>query len=499
MNLMEFDLRPMEFKLYLDQFVVGQEEAKITLATALCSHYKKLQYKEAMGIDNDHLPKPILLFMGPTGSGKTYMLELATKLLKVPYYITDSTQYTQAGYVGRSTEGMFQKLFDRANQIPAIAQLGIVYLDEIDKIAASSDGFGKDITGKSVQEELLRIFQGTEMYVNYREERKVEEVTLNTSDIFFILSGAFDGLQTEKKSLGYGAVTDKVPVKKALENYGFISQFLGRISFISELDELDVEQLGSILSMKNSPVIQNKQLEFGAYGIDIEFEEDALGVLAQKAIDLRMGARGLHEVIDNALYPFLYSMPSMSCRELLVTPELVQDPQKTLNYYLEQNPPKLRSEEPEKVITYTNQKDFVRKKYETRVGVYMGELKKIDIAKRFRRAAASYGIHFLLEPEKVKERIYTMQQDLRDFCREFESQYKVKLSIDPQASTELINETMLNNSMEVRSIIQGTTTCHIEDLIDVGFKMQSHIRITQEAIKEPAKYAEKMVIEGFIN
>lgn len=362
-----FDLKPTQLESYLKEYVVGQDEAVEILATKICTHFNRMRYEmsELESIELLGNIKSNVLMIGPTGVGKTYIIKLIAQKLGVPFVKGDATKFSETGYVGGDVDDLVRNLVHEANGDIKLAEYGIIYLDEIDKIASTGNGVGPDVSRSGVQRALLKLMEEAEVDLKVPHDLasqmeaameaqrtgKVDRKKVNTRNILFVMSGAFNGLddlvrkRMNQQPIGFTQrefdvqKVEKEEILKQVKTadlikYGFENEFIGRLPIVLSLNHLDVNGLYDILKNPKNSVIQGKKRDFKAYGIDLEFEDEALRRIAEMAHEEQTGARGLLSVVDNLLLKFEKLLPDTHIDSLTFTSAMVDNPNVELDKLL---------------------------------------------------------------------------------------------------------------------------------------------------------------------
>jgi endopeptidase Clp ATP-binding regulatory subunit ClpX len=521
----QFDLKPEELEAFLNDYIIRQDQAKEILATKICTHFNRIKFTEMTQGRNryegvGHIKNNILM-IGPTGVGKTYLIKLIAKKIGVPFVKGDATKFSETGYVGGDVEDLVRDLVYEANGDMELAQYGIIYVDEIDKIASSNNLIGPDVSRTGVQRALLKPMEETEVDLkvphdpisqleaieHYRKTGKREKRTLNTKNILFIMSGAFNGLEDlikkrlNREGIGFGAEirskderAEYLKLVKAedLIAYGFESEFIGRLPVTTVFEKLEVDDLYAILKNPNNPIILGKKKDFKSYGIDIQFEDEALYELAVKAYEEKTGARGLVSAVEKILIKFEKRLPSTDIRKFVVTRAVVGDPERALGRLLEDP---THPEMLEKFDTLLSREKALLK--ESIVGREAEFKKRYGIV--FREGRINLIVNRMIERgfdvNTVSEEVVEVQRKVEEFERDFQR----RTGIDLQFSEEAIHRV---TEIILEEEGKGTTLfSKLSKDFEYGFELirdktgQREFIVTKETVDDPEGYLNRVIRE----
>lgn len=522
-----FDMKPEELEAYLDQFVIRQDEAKAVLATKISTHYNRIRFqrrRSRYGVENSvGRIKNNILLIGPTGVGKTYLVKLIAQKIGVPFVKGDATKFSETGYVGGDVEDLVRELVVEADDDIELAEYGIIYVDEVDKIASSNHYIGPDVSRTGVQRALLKPMEETDVDLKvphdpvsqiqaieqYRKTGKREKRTVNTRNILFIMSGAFNGLaaiakkRMQKQGIGFGAqLRSKEDDTKYLRHvkaedlieYGFESEFVGRLPVVAVLEPLEVEDLYQILKNVRNPIIQGKKEDFRSYGIDIKFEDEALRLLAEKAFEEKTGARGLVSVIEKVLLPFEKRLPSSGIRHLVVGRQIVLTPVEELAHLFENpdDPQTLeaydRALEEERLALQEQVAQQKKKFIESYPWVFSPD--RVDLV-------LDYHLKTGFSIDGILDEVILMHNQIRVFEADFYEKHGFKISFDEEAISEIIKGALDRETT-------ATAICvEISNDFDYGFKLisdrsgQRRFVLPKEAVVHHGTYLDELIRENY--
>ena len=520
-----FDLKPEELEAFLNDYIVRQDEAKEILATKICTHFNRIKFTEMTKGRNryegvGHIKNNILM-IGPTGVGKTYLIKLIAKKIGVPFVKGDATKFSETGYVGGDVEDLVRDLVYEANGDIETAQYGIIYVDEVDKIASSNNLIGPDVSRTGVQRALLKPMEETEVDLkvphdpisqleaieHYRKTGKREKRTVNTKNILFIMSGAFSGLEEfikkrlNREGIGFGAeIRSKDEQAEHLKQvkaedliaYGFESEFIGRLPVTTVFERLEVDDLHAILKNPNSPIILGKKKDFKSYGIDIQFEDEALYGLAVKAYEEKTGARGLVSAVEKVLIKFEKRLPSTDIGKFVVTRALVEDPERELERLLQDPSDPEMLEKFESLLTRekTALKESVlhrEAEFKKRYGIVFRE-GRIDLIVN-RMIEKGYDVN------TVSEEVVEVQRQVEEFERDFQRRTGIDLEFSEEA-IHRITEIVLNEDGKGAGLFSRLSKDY-----EYGFELirdktgQREFTVTRETVDDPEGYLNRMIRE----
>ncbi len=524
-----FDMLPEELEAFLEEFVVKQEDAKAVLSTKICTHFNRVrQVKKENDRRRTHgvgMIKNNVLMIGPTGVGKTYMIKLIAQKLGVPFVKGDATKFSETGYVGGDVEDLVRDLLGEAGDDIEQAENGIIYIDEIDKIASSSNVIGHDVSRTGVQRTLLKPMEETDVDLKvphdavsqiqaieqYRRTGKKEKRIVNTKNILFIMSGAFGGLaeiikkRLQKQGIGFEAdvrsrelpweILKEVRAQDLIE-FGFESEFVGRLPVVVVFDELTSADLVEILKNPNNPVVLSKRQDFRAYGIDIKFEEEALRRIAEKAAAEKTGARGLVSAIEKVLIPFEKHLPSSRIRRLLVTPELVADPAAELRRVTES--PDDREHSARYKRATQQELGEIRAFIRDRAGDY-GRRTGLEITERRVQLIAELYLARATDVNTAVEEFQEMADQVREEEAALRDKIDIRITFDESAVDELIAESIKSGHPS------GPLAFHLAKKLEYGLKLVKDragtdaFVLSAEAVQNMEKYIDDLVKRYYRN
>ena len=521
-----FDMKPEELISYLNSFIVKQDGAKEILATKVCTHYNKIKFMAEKGGNADPGVGNIknnIIMAGPTGVGKTYMIKLIAKKIGVPFVKGDATKFSETGYVGGDVEDLLRDLVYEVNGDIERAQYGIIYIDEIDKIAGSGNLIGPDVSRTGVQRALLKPMEETEVDLRvphdpisqmeaiekYRRTGKREKKTINTRNILFIVSGAFNGLEDiikkrmHQEGIGFGAELkskdDKTEYLKHVSaedliSYGFESEFIGRLPVAAIFEQLEEQDLYDILKNPHSPIITSKKRDFRSYGIDLKFEDKSLWKMAHMAYQQQIGARGLISAIEKVLLKFERKLPSTDVAELVVTEEMVKDPKGELKKLLADpyNEERFRryqelvSQEREEMKTYIKAR---KTEFLSRYGAIFSD-SRLDLV-------AEKVINEEIDVNSAFEELIATYYQIRGFEKSFLERHGIEITLDEEAM-DLLLTWVVKEGKDVTEMLSN-----LDALFEPALKLirdktgMKTFSISKDGVDNPEHYFDKLITEVY--
>jgi len=526
-KLINFDLKPEELVAYIDQYIVKQDMAKAILATKICTHFNRIKRAESSPAEVYDMVGSIknnILMIGPTGVGKTYMVKLIAQKIGVPFVKGDATKFSETGYVGGDVEDLVRDLVREADDNIELAQYGIIYIDEIDKIASSRNLIGADVSRTGVQRALLKPLEETEIDLKvphdpismfqeieqFRKTGKRERRTVNTKNILFIMSGAFSELvpivnrRIRKQKIGFGAsLPNDQEQKEALQHiksedlieFGFESEFVGRLPVRAVFERLTEKDLFMILQNPNNPVILGKKLDFAAYGIDAKFEDKALRILAAQAFDENTGARGLVSAVEKALLVFEKKLPSTNMVKLPVTAGVIENPEQSLQTLMETSEDRL-----DEVFEATAriEKEYIKNYLNTNKHNFAKKYNLTLTPSRINTIAAYY-CRNIMDIDQVFKKVKSSYDKIKRIELYFFKNHDINIVLEDDAVDHII-QTFVNASSNIDEFYQKLKQ-DFEDGLKLAREKTGKNRffITREALLHPEEFISALIREEFID
>jgi len=520
-----FDLKPEDLIAYLDRYIVRQDNAKAVLATKICTHFNRVKRQRQSGGPTRDMVGGIknnVLLIGPTGVGKTYIVKLIAKHIGVPFVKGDATKFSETGYVGGDVEDLVRDLVREAGDDIELAQHGIIYVDEIDKIAGSRNTIGADVSRAGVQRALLKPMEETEVDLkvphdpvsmiqeieNFRKTGQKEKRTVNTANILFIMSGAFSELEeivrkrVIRQGIGFGAPLKKEGPDPALLQqvksedliaFGFESEFVGRLPVRTVLEPLDENDLYEILKNPSNPIIIGKKLDFDAYGIDVKFDDQALRLLAKDASAENTGARGLVSAVEKALLPYETRLPSTGLRQFPVTPAVIQSPRASLEHMLaEESAPSIQQD----FTRLADQEKQSIKHYIQSNRRILSNKYSLSLTPSRLEVLAQFYVNHILDIGQVFQQIKSCYDDIKKIELEFYKRNDINVVLEEDA-IDFIMEQIVNKAVTLEEIAQQLNTN-----FELGLKLvmektgQNRFFINRDALVNPESFIGGLIRNG---
>lgn len=516
-----FNMKPRELEAYLNEYVIKQDKAKEILATKICTHFNRIKYRDkSPAIGNI---KNNIMMIGPTGVGKTFLIKLIAEKIGVPFVKGDATKFSETGYVGGDVEDLVRDLVREAGGDITKAQYGIIYIDEIDKIAGSTNAFGLDVSRTGVQRALLKPMEETEVDLkvphdvvsqmeaveHYRKTGKREKRVVNTRNILFIVSGAFNNLEEIiekrlcKQGIGFGAELRTKEERGSLlqmvkaedfANYGFESEFIGRLPIIATFETLGVEDLFAILSNPNGSVVNSKKKDFMAYGIDIRFDDGALRKIAEMAYEEQTGARGLISAVEKVLLKFEKEFPSTDIKKFVVTKEIAQDPEKEFEVIISM---KDLSGLYELHGKYIEREEKELKGRILKAKESMDESCKFLLSDMYVDGIVKIAVEKCYDYRMVLEEAALLVEEVREFEKKFYSYHRIEIHFDDGALNRII-QVIIMDDRDIGALLRGLFKNYQHGFKLIGERNgKTSFTITQEAVNDPQEYLNSLISDSY--
>ena len=521
-----FNLKPEDLVSYLDQYIVKQDNAKAILSTKICTHFNRIKRYESHPNEYSEMVGSIknnILMIGPTGVGKTYMIKLIANKIGVPFVKGDATKFSETGYVGGDVEDLVRDLVRETDDNIELAQYGIIYIDEIDKIASSRNLIGADVSRTGVQRALLKPMEETDVDLKvphdpismiqeierFRKTGKRVKNTVNTKNILFIMSGAFSDLtpiikkRIVDQGIGFGASitkskeqSDIIRHVKAedLIKFGFESEFVGRLPVVAFFEKLNEDDLFQILQNPNNPIILGKKLDFAAYGIDVKFGERVLHILAKNAFEENTGARGLVSAIEKALLLFEKKLPSTNITKFSVTPVIVENPKKSLETLIELASDRQLNEDFEKLLN--QEKEFI-KKFVRSNKKNLSEKYNLTLTPTRIDIIAAFYCKYIMDIENVIKKIKFYSDEIKKIELYFFKNNDINIVMEEDA-IDFIMEQFINSTTKLEDFYKQLTLD-----FELGLKLirektgRNRFFITRKALLGPEEFLNNLIKDEF--
>ena len=519
--VIDFDLKPEDLIAYLDQYIVKQDMAKAVLATKICTHFNRIRRsRTGRGQVGDMVGriKNNILMIGPTGVGKTYMVKLIANRIGVPFVKGDATKFSETGYVGGDVEDLVRDLVREADDDIDLAQHGIIYIDEIDKIAGSRHIIGADVSRTGVQRALLKPMEETEVELKvphdpismfqeierFRKTGDRKKRTVNTRNILFIMSGAFSELpeiirkRIARQGIGFSAplheTRDETDFLRHVSSedlikFGFESEFVGRLPVRAVFEKLSEDDLFEILKNPNNPIILGKKLDFAAYGIDIKFDDRALRLLAKRAFRENTGARGLVSAVEKALLEFEKRLPSLGTRHFAATPEIIEKPKAAVGKMAED---RRASEDGEFQRLAAEERAFIHNYIETNRGMLAEKYNLALTPSRIDMVAAFYSRH-IMDIGQVIQRVKHLHDEIKKIELYFYKTHDINIVLEEEAIDYII-EQVIDEVLTLQELEKKLS----EDF-EYGLKLirektgRNRFFLTRRALTEPEVFLDDLI------